>query len=98
MLAMWHPDGDSLPGLQIEAFAEAGQQPSAPGPLLRIPAGTELRVSVRNSLDRDTLTFYVPARIRGAVAETALDSVIVPPGAVGELRIRAVHTGSMIQD
>src|SRR5687768_11619487 len=30
--AMWHPDGDSLPGLPVEAFAEAGRAPSAPGP------------------------------------------------------------------
>ena len=32
-LSMWHPDGDSLPGLPVEAFAESGKQPSAPGPL-----------------------------------------------------------------
>ena len=36
-LATWHPDGDSLPGLDIEAFAEVGRPPSAPGPLIRIP-------------------------------------------------------------
>src|SRR5688500_9909411 len=30
-LTMWHPDGDSLPGLPVEAFAESGKQPSAPG-------------------------------------------------------------------
>jgi len=45
--AMWHPDGDSLPGLAVEAFAEAGQAPLAPGPLLRIPQGTTIRVRVR---------------------------------------------------
>ncbi len=48
-LTIWHPDGDSLPGLPVEAFAEAGRQPTAPGPLLRVPAGTEIRASVRNT-------------------------------------------------
>src|SRR5688500_8690065 len=52
-LAMWHPDGDSLPGMPIEVFAESGKQPTAPGPLVRVSAGTEVRVSVRNSLERD---------------------------------------------
>src|SRR5918995_2488771 len=44
-LSMWHPDGDSLPGLPIEVFAEPGKQPAAPGPLVRVRAGTEIRVS-----------------------------------------------------
>ena len=82
-LAMWHPDGDSLPGMPVEAFAESGKQPSAPGPLVRVPAGTEIRVSVRNALERDTLTFYVPAQNRGRGAGgAALDSVVLAPGEV----------------
>jgi FtsP/CotA-like multicopper oxidase with cupredoxin domain len=95
-LAMWHPDGDSLPGMPIEVFAETGKQPLAPGPLLRIPAGTELRISVRNSLANDTITFYVPARIADIAKATALDSIVVAPGANGELRARAARPGNYI--
>jgi FtsP/CotA-like multicopper oxidase with cupredoxin domain len=94
-LAMWHPDGDSLPGLAVESFAERGKQPSAPGPLLRVPAGTELRVSVRNALTRDTITFYVPAKTAG-VNPTPNDSVVVLPGETRELRARVTIPGNYV--
>jgi FtsP/CotA-like multicopper oxidase with cupredoxin domain len=92
----WYPDGDSLPGMEIEAFAESGKQPSAPGPLMRVSAGTEMRISVRNSLARDTLTFYVPARIADATRGGALDSLMLVPGDVGELRVRAERPGNYL--
>jgi FtsP/CotA-like multicopper oxidase with cupredoxin domain len=95
-LAMWHPDGDALPGLEIEALAEVGKPPSAPGPLLRVPQGTELRVSFRNALERETLTFYLPATLSGAEAKAAPDSVVVPPSQTGELRVRAERAGNYV--
>ena len=99
-LATWHPDGDSLPGLTIETFGEEGRAPSAPGPFVRVPAGTELRFSVRNALERDTLTFYVPARIAdaspGTSAGAALDSVVLTPGEARELRVRATRPGGYV--
>ena len=99
-LARWHPDGDSLPALTVETFGEEGRAPSAPGPFVRVPVGTELRFRVRNALDRDTLTFYVPARISDAGRETsagaALDSVVLTPGDARELRIRATRPGSYL--
>ena len=99
-LATWHPDGDSLPGLAIETFGEEGRAPSAPGPLVRVPAGTELRFRVRNALERDTLTFYVPARIAdaspGRSEGAALDSVVMTPGEARELRVRAARPGSYV--
>src|SRR6476469_3963687 len=49
-LGEWHPDGDDAPGAVVPAFAEEGGAPSIPGPLVRVPAGTVLAVSIRNSL------------------------------------------------
>jgi FtsP/CotA-like multicopper oxidase with cupredoxin domain len=92
--ATWHPDGDSLPGIEVEVFGETGRKPSAPGPLVRVRAGTEIRASVRNSLLSDTITFFIPARIAGAFRGGALDSVVVLPGDVGEIRIRAERPGN----
>lgn len=92
--AAWHPHGDSLPGLDVEAFAERGRAPSAPGPLVRVPAGTALRFAVRNTLAHDTLTFYVPTRLDDARRGAAYDSLVLPPGASGALRTRAGRRGS----
>ena len=69
--AIWHPDGDSLPGIPVEVFAEPGKAPLAPGPLIRVPVGTRIEVTVRNRLPADTLTFILPSA----------DSMVLAPGA-----------------
>src|SRR5580765_7322291 len=78
-VAMWHPDGDSLPGIPVEAFGEPDRPPSAPGPLIRVPPGTRIQVTVRNTMPRDTLTFALPS---SAVPDGRLvaDSIAIPPG------------------
>ncbi len=85
-LARWHPDGDSLPGIAVEAFGEPGRRPQVPGPLVRVPRGTEIRASVRNSLVRDTVTFHFPAA----------DSLVIPPGQRRALRVRAATPGTFL--
>lgn len=91
--AMWHPDGDSLPGLEIEAFAEVGRGPLAPGPLIRVPRGTTIRARIRNTLATDTLTFVVPAKLSGA-ERAGNDTLVLAPGETGELTVRAVRPGN----
>lgn len=88
-LTLWHPDGDSLPGIAIEAFGEPGRAPQVPGPLIRVPFGTELRISVKNSLETDTLTYYVETG-------SAPDTIVVAPGAIGELRVRPARAGNFL--
>ena len=91
--AMWHPDGDSLPGLAVEAFAEAGRLPSAPGPLLRVPQGTIIRARIRNRLAGDTLTFVLPGNLGGA-DRVGNDTLALAPGQTGELVVRAARPGN----
>jgi hypothetical protein len=43
-LTLWHPDGDSMPGIPVEAFSEPGKAPQVPGPLIRYPALRAIRV------------------------------------------------------
>ena len=74
--AAWYPDGDKLAGASIEAFGEVGKNPSVPGPLLRMPAGTEIRASLRNSLPRDTITFYIPAKLSRNAPSDQLEVVM----------------------
>ena len=95
-VATWHPDGDQLPGTSVEAFGEVGRNPSVPGPLVRVPAGTEIRASLRNSIEGDTITFYIPARLSRGAPPDQLDSLVVPPGETRPLRITATRPGTYL--
>jgi FtsP/CotA-like multicopper oxidase with cupredoxin domain len=90
--AMWHPDGDDAPGAEVPAFAERGRDPEIPGPLIRVPAGTDVVVTVRNAVPRDTLV------IHGLHARPLQDATAQPlrvaPGAAGELRFRLDAPGT----
>ena len=90
----WRPDGDAHPSMTIEAFAEPGKAPLIPGPLVRATQGTIIRFAVRNSL-ATPLTFFVPLALRGGPDRMdAMDSVVVAPGAVGQLSTRATVPGN----
>ena len=94
--SVWHLDGPGRPSRTIEAFSEPGKPPLLPGPLVRAPQGTEIRISVRNSL-RLPLTFFLPAAIHGGPdAFTARDSVVVAPGAAGVLTTQASAPGNYL--
>jgi FtsP/CotA-like multicopper oxidase with cupredoxin domain len=93
---LWYLDGPTRSPMTIAAFAEAGKGPLIPGPLLRAPAGTELRLSIRNSL-RVPLTFQMPASIHGGPDQiAAMDSIVVAPGAVGTLTTHATVAGNYL--
>ena len=57
-LASWHPDGDSAPGAVVPAFAEAGDAPRIPGPLIRVPSGSVVEVTVRNQVPGAPLSVF----------------------------------------
>jgi FtsP/CotA-like multicopper oxidase with cupredoxin domain len=92
----WRSDGANRPPMTIAAFGEPGKAPLIPGPLLRAPAGTEIRLSIHNSL-ATPLTFFVPAAVHGGPDRiAAMDSTIVLPGAVGRLAITATAPGNYV--
>jgi FtsP/CotA-like multicopper oxidase with cupredoxin domain len=86
----WHPEGTSAPpGFSIEAFAEEGGALLTPGPLLRVPVGTEVRATVCNALSR-------PLVMRGLNDRTTYDSagVELQPGEAREFRFVARRAGT----
>jgi FtsP/CotA-like multicopper oxidase with cupredoxin domain len=89
----WYPHGDDGPSSDMVAFAEVGLPLQIPGPLIRVPAGTDVVVSIKNSLPDSTLTVHglvsrpVPA---GASPET----VKVAAGATREIRFRLDAPGA----
>jgi len=85
----WYPEGASGAAVPAFAFAEDGRPPSVPGPMIRVAAGTEIRVTVRNALAK-------PLRLRGLQerAGAALDSVVIAPDATHDFRFRADVPGT----
>lgn len=46
----WHPEAEDGIALSLYAFGETGKPLQNPGPLLRVPQGTEIRASLHNAL------------------------------------------------
>ena len=98
------PEEDGGPGVPVIAFAEVGRPAQVPGPLVRVPQGTEVRVSVRNTLRDSALTVF-GLRAHPAARDSGLR---VPAGETREARFRAgtpgtyyywgTTTGSAIED
>ncbi len=94
-LGDWHPQADDGPGAEIPAFAEQGRAPQIPGPLIRVPAGTVVDVTVRNALARDTLVVHgLHDRTGGPVPAQAQAGVRLAPGETRALRFRLDAPGT----
>ncbi|HZV76158.1 MAG TPA: multicopper oxidase domain-containing protein [Candidatus Babeliales bacterium] len=55
---LWSPDGPSGVVLPVEAFAQSGDAPQIPGPLVRVPRGTVVVATVRNSIPGTLLAVH----------------------------------------
>ena len=88
----WKPEGESDPEVPILAFAERGKAPLVPGPMLRVSQGTEIRLTLRNSVDTSiTIGGLRPGVSLGAGAR---DTLTIAAGATRELRYRLDKPGS----
>ena len=85
----WQPDGPGGCRAEVYAFAEEGGAAHIPGPLIRVPVGTEVRVIIRSALPD---TFWV----RGLHDRTGteIESVEVAPGETSEVRFHAATAGT----
>ena len=85
---VWRPERSRGPIITTAAFAEQGKVLQIPGPLIRVPAGTEIRASVRNSL-LQPMWIYGMGNTRGLG-----DSVAIPVGATKEITFRVSEPGA----
>ncbi len=84
-----HPEGDTDPEVPILAFAERGHAPQVPGPLVRVPQGTEVRLTITNKTDSAvTVGGFRPG------VSAANDSIGLAAGASRELRYRLTIPGT----
>lgn len=71
----WYPLGEEEPPVAKLAFAEKGEQPRVPGPMIQVQEGTEVRATVKNPLD-------VPLEVQGLASryDPNLERGRLPPG------------------
>ncbi|HEU4722150.1 MAG TPA: multicopper oxidase domain-containing protein [Gemmatimonadaceae bacterium] len=93
-LASWHPDGDDAPGAIVPAFAEAGGPARIPGPLIRVPAGTEVVVVLRNRLDGATLDVHGLGERIALASPPVPEPVRLRPGETRTVRFRLSAPGT----
>lgn len=85
----WQPEGPAGPTLEVEALGEVGRVLTVPAPLIRVPEGTEIAVSVRNDLDAALVVHGFCTRDGAACA-----SLKVPPHETREVRFRSGPAGT----
>jgi FtsP/CotA-like multicopper oxidase with cupredoxin domain len=105
-------DGELEAGTTVLAFGEEGGRARIPGPLIRVPQGTEVRVTVRNSVP-DSIRIGLPPPASGVAASSSYadpimivhglragsvadDTLHVARGTVREVRFRADEPGTYV--
>jgi FtsP/CotA-like multicopper oxidase with cupredoxin domain len=85
----WFPEDEAGPSVEMQAFAEEGKAPEIPGPMIRIPKGTEVHVTIHNSLG-------VEAVVRGFHTRPAMSDagIRIPAGATREVTFQAGAPGT----
>jgi FtsP/CotA-like multicopper oxidase with cupredoxin domain len=86
----WYPEAETGPTVVMQAFAEEGRLLQIPGPLIRVPEGTEVRASVRNVLEKGT------ARVHGLHGRPGdgKQPLEIPAGEVREVRFKLTAPGT----
>lgn len=89
---LWRPEKKDGAGFPMHAWREEGKPLHVPGPLIRVPAGTECRVTIRNTLPGEPLEVHgLHARSDGA------DPVErIPSGEEREIRWQAGAPGTYL--
>ena len=86
----WRPEGVTGAELPALTFVEDGQRAKVPGPLLRAPAGTVIRVALRNTLDVPLAVFG----LQDHAAQRGPDSITIAAGARATVTFRVTTVGT----
>ncbi len=85
---MWRPEGENGRAISVAAFAEEGKPLTNPGPLVRVPVGTEVHATIHNTLAKPLVVFGF-GKTRGMS-----DSVIVPVNGRANVSFTATTPGT----
>lgn len=77
----WYPEADTGPSMKVYAFGEEGKALQVPSPLIRVPEGAEIHVTLHNLLAATAIVHGLHQHPGDAKAV-----VEVPPQETRELR------------
>ena len=86
----WYPEAETGPSVVVQALAEEGRPLQIPGPLIRVPEGTEVRATVRNVLDKGTARLY---GLHGRPGD-GKQPLEIPAGETREVRFKLTAPGT----
>jgi len=78
----------------VPAFAEEGGPARIPGPLIRVPAGTEVALSLHNALAQGLTVRGLDNRLVHGTDSLIGRVIELAPGATGEVRVRLDAPGT----
>ena len=85
---LWRPEGENGRAIPVAAFAEEGKDLTNPGPLIRVPVGTEVHATIHNTLSKPLIVAGF-GKTRGMS-----DSVIVKPDERASVSFTATTPGT----
>jgi manganese oxidase len=88
--ARWRPEGPRGADLPAFTFVEDGQPSKVPGPMLRAPAGTLIRVTLHNTLGLRLTVFG----LQDHAANRGVDSVLLAAGERKRVSFRVTTPGT----
>jgi manganese oxidase len=85
----WYPEEETAGHRDVYAFAEEGHAPQSSGPLIRVPQGTQIHLSIHNMLP-------LAAKIHGLHSHPgdAKDAATLAPGETRQLQFAAGDPGT----
>jgi FtsP/CotA-like multicopper oxidase with cupredoxin domain len=88
--AQWFPEAETGPSVTMQAFAEQGSAPEIPGPMIRVPEGTEIHITIHNSLpDSEVVVHGLHTR------PAPTDNVVrIPAGATRDVTFQSGAPGT----
>ncbi|CAN5420543.1 hypothetical protein BH10BAC3_BH10BAC3_28330 [soil metagenome] len=86
----WYPESHEGYGLGVYAFAEKNKPLQLPGPVIRVPEGTEINAKITNNISEHALILYGFYSRPG----NASDSIVIAPGKTQEIKFNAGVAGT----
>jgi FtsP/CotA-like multicopper oxidase with cupredoxin domain len=89
--ALWHPEGETGEAIRVYAFGEVGRPLQAPAPLIRVPQGTVIELSITSTLGVPTTLYGLHER-----PGSATDAITLPAGGTQRTRFVAGAPGTYL--